>query len=470
MSVDELRNGLARVAASVVPDDDPYGRLLRHARRRRRVRWAGAGALFAGLLATVLVVPVAGVGGLRTWLGDPEGASGYPVTSDWVWRLLDSPTRGSLGADRPLVDQLARTFDQDRDRVGMSRALPTAKVLFADDTAGVRTVVVAYHSDTAAALVSRTGPIGATSQQLIRAGGVSNLPVSPFSVLGDSVDGRTWLLGLAPAGCTVTAAPSATVDADGAVRRSWQSVPTPGYLLLTEQRIRGWWRVECDGAIREQGPVGYRTGEFSNEAVPVQGDELRAAEQAAVASYRALAEGAGLPATPGPVRRWSGRIPGEGIAAAIAGPAAGVGPYILQLGAAPKALLATAGPDDARPDDTETLGASRADWALVATTVSTSPGLIAVRVPARVGGHAVLTDQLLVAPWPADAVEVEAESAAGARSAAPVDSGFAILSVPMGAEVTLRALDANGKVLASQRLREPAAGERIFNEQLVSAW
>ncbi|MCW3840338.1 hypothetical protein ONA70_09540 [Micromonospora yasonensis] len=469
MSVNELRAGLARIAETVVPGEDPYERLMRHARRRRRYRWAGAGALLAGLLATVLVVPATGVGGLPTWLRDPAGGSGYPVTSDWVWRLLDSPTRGSLGADRPLVDELTRVFDQDRDRVGMSRALPTVKVLFADDTAGVRTVVVAYHSDTAAALVSRTGPVRAAPRQLVRAGGVSNLPVSPFSVLGDSIHGTTWLLGLAPAGCTVTAAQSATVDADGAVRRTWQSVPTPGYLLLTEERIRGWWRVECDGAIREQGPVGFRVGEFTSGSGPAQGDELRAAEQAAVASYQVLAEGAGLPAEPAPVRRWSGRIPGEGIPASIAGPASGIGPYVLQLGTTPKALLATAGPDDTRPDDTETLAASRADWALVATAVSTSPGLVAVRVPARSGGHAVLTDQLLVAPASGEAAEVEAVGTGG-RSTAPVDNGFAILTVPMGADVTLRALDANGNLLAAQRLREPAAGERIFNEELISAW
>lgn len=469
MSVDELRHGLARIASSVVPDEDPYGRLLRHARRRRRYRWAGAGTLLAGVLATALVVPATGVGGLPSWRRGPAGGSGYPVTSDWAWRLLDSPTRGSLAADRSLVDELTRVFDRDRDHAGMSAALPTVKVLFADDTAGVRTVVVAYHSGTAAALVSKTGPVGAPPGELVRAGGASNLPVAPFTVLGDSSAGATWLLGLAPAGCTVSAAPSATLSGDGGIQRSWQIAHTPGYLLLDEQHSHGWWRVECDGAIREQGPVGFRTGEFTSGPGPGQSDELRAAEQAAVASYRVLAAGAGLPAEPAPVRRWSGRIPGEGIPAAIAGPPSGVGPYVLQLGTAPKGLLATAPADDARPDDPETLAASRAGWALAATAVSTSPDLIAVRVPTRTGGHAVLTDHLLVAPDREDAAQVEAVGV-GARSSAPVNLGFAILAVPVGAEVTLRVRDANGKLLASQRLHEPAAGERIFDEQLISAW
>ncbi|MFE9694693.1 hypothetical protein [Micromonospora sp. NPDC005806] len=90
-------------------------------------------------------------------------------------------------------------------------------------------------------------------------------------------------------------------------------------------------------------------------------------------------------------------------------------------------------------------------------------------MPARAGGHAVLTDQLLVAPVRDNATQVEADGV-GIHTAAPMYAGFAILTVPLGAEVTLHVLDANGKTLATQPLREPASGERIFNERLTFDW
>lgn len=487
MSVDELRTGLARIAATVVPDEDPYDRLIRHAQRRRRSRWAGLGTLLAALLTTAVVAPATGVGGFGDWLRDPDQGSGYRVTNDWVWRLIDSPTRGSLAADGRLVDELTRVFDRNRDEAGMGSALPTVKVLFADDSSGVRQVVVAYHSDRSAALVARTDALGARPQDLVRAHGVSNMPILPFTVVGGGPDaqgqGSRWLLGLAPAGCTVWSAPSATLTAAGAVGRTWQRAATPGYLLLDEQRLRGWWRVECGGTIHEEGPVGFRTEELSGRqsaaapdpqatATGVRGpdEELRQVEPAAMNSYRLLAEAAGLPGNPAPVRRWSGRIPGSGVPASIAGPASGVGPAVLHLGTSQDALLALAPANDARPDDAGTLAASRADWALAATAVSSSPGLTAIRLPARAGGHAVLTDQLLVAAAQEEAVLVTATGSGGQRAVAPVTNGAAILSLPLGAEVTLRVLNADGEMLDVQALQEPATGERIFNEQLARAW
>lgn len=489
MSVDELRTGLARIAASVVPGDDAYGRLMRHARRRRRTRWAGLGGLLAGVLATAVFAPAMGIGaggGLGNWLRDPEQGSGYPVTDDWVWRLIESPTRGSLAADGRLVDELTRVFGRDRDDAGMGSELPKVKVLFADDSSGVRQVVVAYHSDTSAALVSKTGDVGTPPRDLVRSGGISNMPISPFTVLGGGLEGKgyasRWLLGLAPAGCTVSSAESATLTAEGAVRRTWQPAATPGYLLLDEQRIRGWWRVECEGRIREQGPVGFGTGEINGRqsapapdpsaaaGPPTVGAEITQAEQAGGSSYRLLVEAAGLPTDPAPVLRWSGRIPGgDGAGAALVGSASGAGPAVLHVGASDDALVALAPPDDARPDDTETLAASRADWALAATAVSTSAALTAIRVPTRSGGHAALTDQLLVVP-PQGAVRVVVVGSGTGRASAAVTDGAAVLSLPVGERAEVRAMDADGRVLASTPVREPERGERLFGEQLVSDW
>ncbi|SCL30433.1 hypothetical protein GA0070624_4072 [Micromonospora rhizosphaerae] len=68
------------------------------------------------------------------------------------------------------------------------------------------------------------------------------------------------------------------------------------------------------------------------------------------------------------------------------------------------------------------------------------------------------------------AIESGGPRAAAPRAAAPVTNGAAILSLPVCAEVTLRVLNADGEVLGAAALREPATGERIFNEQVVADW
>ncbi|WP_319462454.1 hypothetical protein [Micromonospora sp. RTP1Z1] len=134
------------------------------------------------------------------------------------------------------------------------------------------------------------------------------------------------------------------------------------------------------------------------------------------------------------MRRWSGRIPGgDGTGAALVGPASGIGPAVLQVGASYDALVAVAPPDDARPDDTETLAASRTDWALASTVVGGSPDLIAIRVPTRAGGHAAL-NRPASRGAPEGAARVEAVGSGTVSSSAAVTDGAAgtepVASVP----------------------------------------
>ncbi|GAA3772266.1 hypothetical protein [Micromonospora maritima] len=483
--VGELRAGLARIAGTVVADVDPYASVLRHARRRRRNRWgAGVGAFVAALLAASVAAPATGVGGLRTWFRDPQGGTGYPITDEWTRRLLDSPARGSLAGDRSLLGELTRTFDTDRDEAGMSATLPTVRILFADDSTGVRVVVAAYRSDRAAGLVAKTAPVGADPSELVRAGGLANLPVSPFTVLYDSLDGVRWHLGLAPAGCVVSTAPTATVAQKsqgrqnigeaGQIQRAWRPAPTPGYLLLGEERPRGWWRVECDGKIREQGPAVLRDGELSSKLSPPGApgtDEVRQAEQAAVRDHLLLAAAAGLPTSPPPVPRWTGRLPGDGQPASVSGPASGIGPAVLHVGAGQDTLLATATAATARPDDTGTRAASRAEWALASTAVTSSRDLTAVRVPAWSDGQAVLTDRLLVLSEATDAVQVKLIGSEDAQTTAPVTNGSAVVRLPSGAgPLTLLVLDRNDMVLAIRGVDGLAAAPQVFAEPLISDW
>ncbi|RNL98672.1 hypothetical protein EFE23_13250 [Micromonospora solifontis] len=480
--MDELRAGLARIAGTVVPDPDPYTLVLRHARRRRRRRFAGLVAAVAALLAAALTAPVALTAADRHDRADdlPLG-HGHPVDSPWGWRLLDSPTRGSLAGDKAFLAEVVRLFDRRRAELRMAADLPTVKVLFADDSAGVRQVVVAYRSATAAALVSREGPVGASPVRLLGGDGMSNGRADPFSLLtavaGTVGDQRQWLLGLAPAGCRISLGRAAYAG-QSTLRRTWQLVNTDGYVLLEQDVAGGWWRVECDGRIRHEGPIWVADTEGRGNAdgsYPTDGRWAPAADppnptvaRQAGRVYRALAGQAGL-IDAGPVIRWSGRLDAAGGEAVLLAAVARVGPTLLQVGgtgAAP--LVADATARDPAPTDTvpapEPLRSP-----LVSTGYGPAYDLVAARVPVRDGERAVLGGQLLVVPRKG-VVRVEAVVDGTVRASAPVTGGAALLTLPVGSTVTLRGLDRDGVVRCSGPLREPAAGERLFNEPLVSAW
>ncbi|MGW1057842.1 hypothetical protein [Micromonospora rubida] len=481
MSADELRAGLARIASGVKADEDPYGRLMRHARRRRRRRFAGYGAAaVAALLAAALAGPAAlGAAGVR-WGVDDRPLGGYPVDSPWTWNLINSPTRGSLAGDAKLVAELTRVLSATRDEVGMAD-LPTVKVLWIDESAGFRQLAVAYHSDRSAALLTREAPLGTPPRKLVDSGGYGNLRPAPFSVLDYSYGSRTvqqhWLLGLAPADCTVSYARSANASA-GAVRREWRPASTGDHMVVEPGFVLGWWRVECDGQVRQEGPIGFRHDLLLGKGAvapdlpkddrppPTTVTPDGATPRAAAGSYQDLMKLVGLN-EPKPVIRWAGPL--DGSDAVLLGPP-GDGPLMLQVGSGVGGLLALATAEKAAPDDTETAATSRAGNPLIATDVAPGDDLAAVRVPARSGGHAVLTDRLLVVPRRADAVRVEAVLEGKVQASASVRDEAAQLTLPVGAQVSLRALDRSGRVVGSGRFAEVGDGERIFNEQVVSNW
>ncbi|MFC4021139.1 hypothetical protein ACFOW4_24795 [Micromonospora sp. GCM10011542] len=485
MSVDELRARLASIAETVVPDADPYTRLVRQARRRRRRRIAGLGAAVAALLATALVGPAAlGVGGLDGRPRDPSKLGhGYPVDSPWTWRLVNSPTRGDLADDREFVAQVTQLFDRERDSLYIAADLPSVKLLYADESAGYRQVVLAFHSDTHAALVTREASVGASPRRLLDGGGLSNGPITPFTVLdaasGLPGDQKQWLLGLAPTGCAVSYSRSASV-AKGEVRRRWEPSSAGDRLLLERQSARGWWRVECDGQVRQEGPIGHwyeMVGETPTDSVePADArpspaptiDEWRVPRDAG-RSYRTLTRTSGLGAAAEPVIRWAGRLDlADETESVLVGPP-GDGPLLLQVGAGEGGLLALGTSEQTALHDTGTQASIGGQAALVATGISSVDDLAAVRVPARSRDHAVLTDRLLVVP-PREAVRIEAVAAGQVRSAALVRDGAAVLTLPVGSSVTVRALDGNGRLLTAAMLTERADGEQIFGEPVVSNW
>lgn len=478
MSVDELRAGLTRIADTVVPDPDPYERLIRHARRRRRRRFAGLGAAVAAILVAALAGPAALTASGPPPAVDDYAGHGHPIDSPWARRLIDSPTRGSLAGDRDFVAEVARLFDKNRAEVLMADDLPTVKVLYADESAGFRQVVLVYHSATAAALVSREGPVGASPARLLRSDGSSNQPVEPFTLLSTTSQTtdppRQWLLGLAPAGCRVLLSRAAYPDETG-LRRQWQAVPTDGYALVDQAAAGGWWRVECDGQVRQAGPMWVAETEGLNGTYPDDGRWTPGTEppnptvaRQAGRMYAALARQSGLPDGTRPVIRWSGQLgTAEGEAVLLAPP--GKGPTLLlvgETGAGP--LLAVATARDTAPAEPPPPDGPLAP-SLVTTGYAPADDLLAVRLPGRDGGRAVLTGKLLVVPE-RGVTRIEAVTDGTVRASAPVLNGMALLNLPVGSPVLLRGLDRDGQVRSSGPLREPASGDRIFNEPVLSGW
>ena len=107
-------------------------------------------------------------------------------------------------------------------------------------------------------------------------------------------------------------------------------------------------------------------------------------------------------------------------------------------------------------------------WMATASTASSD--LMAIRVPARKDLGVVPTDNLLILAPPA-AVEVEA--VANGRQvwkASPLNNGTGIFHIRSRGDVTLRALDPAGAVLATAPLHDPANGNYLFGEKLINNW
>lgn len=483
MSVENVRAGFARLAETVVPEADPYGRLVRRGRRRRRARFAGLSGIVATVVAGALVgAPhFAGVGSP----GPSQTGHGYPIESEWVRQLLASPTRGNLAADKRFVADVEAVFGRERGRALAPDGLSKATVLFAHEVGNTRTVAVAFHSDDRAGLVVKADRAGASATELLDAGGMFDAPVTPFLTFLDTRSDQPGMsvthftVGLAPNGCEVSTSDSAMIGPDGAVRRQWRAEPTGSYVVREgdyRMAARELWRVTCAGQVRHQAPA-QRVDEVGDRAptATVASDGARGTVDGVTAAaagevWRDLTGATGI-ATAGPSVLWGGSIPDKraGVPAVLVGPSTGRGPVVLQMGARGEAMVALGGRGAAGlPAEVETLAASRADWSLAATSVGAGV-LVAVRVPEREGGHAVLGERLLVL-GPPTAVRVVAVGAGGAAVAeAQLDGGAGLLSVPWPANVTLRVFDGRGDLVADAPFVEQD-GLRLFGEQLISNW
>ena len=262
MSIDELKAGFARLAEPVVPQEDPYGRLLRRARRSRRVRVTGWGTVLAAGFAAALLAPLAAPGaGTPTPVpsaSTSEYVGGGGITP-WVQRLLDTPARGNLASDHAFTSAVvARVNPRSLD---FAPDLDRRTVLFAGDVGTYRAVLVALHSQTRQMGVWLVSGAGSSAQDLTDIRGVDTparlkvLPeeLAPFTAttVADGNTHRYLSIGLAPAGCQV-----ATKDIEHP--QSWQDSTTGDYLVRTDQLVattEAYVRVTCDGVVRHQGPL-----------------------------------------------------------------------------------------------------------------------------------------------------------------------------------------------------------------------
>jgi hypothetical protein len=469
MNVEQLRHDFDRLADGVVPVPDPYGRLLRRSRRRRL---AQAGTVVGTAVAAILALATGGVAVQGT--GDRTGDTfaGWPITSDWTRRLIDSPTRGSLAGNSALLGDLVAAIHPLAPQ-----SLARTKVLFAGDVGQNRLAVIANYSDTDATIGEFSGPRNASVEELVRNFRANFAPsetplmrgmLAPVLTIagppGNADAARGWTVVLAPAGCQV---------ATSAAAGSWQPAPTGDWLLAATSGLF-YTRVSCAGAVRQQGPTGT-VDEVSgiasgNLPVPARGNADPTAVAAAVAAFDRLTQAVGRGDQPHVI--WAGQLPDPktpGQAVLVAGDGASR-PVMLQIGSPGKSMVAMAPAGQATPDGEPTMAQSRKEWGLISTGQSDDHGLVAVRLPQRVGAHAELTDRLFVVA-PPTAVRVEAIGPNGQVIAQAITSeGLSTLDIGIGRAGSVRALDVGGQPVATSTLAEPANGTRLFGEQLITNW
>ena len=272
MSVDELRAGFARLAEPVVAMEDPYGRLLRRARRSRRARLTGWLSGLAAVIVAVLVTPLL----VQSTGTPPPVPTPSPGVDDlrgggispWVRALLDTPVRGSLAGDRAFLSTLTDRLSP-RD-FGFSPELNQRTVLFAHDDGGYRVVLVAFHSGTNQMGVWLVDDAGTSATQMAADAAADRArqmddtsaprpilvlpeelrPVTATAV-ADPASNRYLALAVAPHGCRMEvndeADPTDLRDAAGTdyVVLSDQFGPSPSSAI----------RVTCGGTVRQQGPL-----------------------------------------------------------------------------------------------------------------------------------------------------------------------------------------------------------------------
>lgn len=251
---------LAELGAEVRPLPDPYERMRVGLRRRRRKRMIGLGLVLVTLLSASGIALAGAAGGKFDETADPEPDQGWDRVVAWTWRMADSAPRGAVAANAGYDTTVAELVLQ-RQRKGEIGAVGTAftgaRVLFADDVGPYRLALVAL---VRADPQPHFWPHAATWLVAAKGAGAVELAAGAQGV-GDALEPyMQWygsgaqstesvFVGIAPEGCEFE-------TATWPDEREWERESTGSYLVRTkEDRGREWWRLRCDGLVREVRPA-----------------------------------------------------------------------------------------------------------------------------------------------------------------------------------------------------------------------
>ncbi|MBE1490094.1 hypothetical protein [Plantactinospora soyae] len=449
---------LTEMTEDLTPRPDPYGRVLaRHRRGRRR---AITGTFCAVVLVAATGVAIAGTGP-GGWSDAPPAATQEPWENTLAWgdRLARSEPRGTVGADAGYVATLADTLMAEQ-RAGrfdrLTEPVQEVRVLFVDDVGPHRVALAAFvraepvpRGDWPNDLTWMVADQGAGAQELGRTaaerGAGDGLAPYESLTLGflDKPD-ELGYVGVAPEGCVLAAAPMTSLD-------TWTPEPTGSYLVRPPGAVRPeWFRVSCDGVIRQQfpspgstAPEGVTDEQFATAMSRVRGkmDEAKARGElsSAVGSW-------GYTVTALPTVLWIGRTTGvggagEGDTMVLTAPAVGGG----WLG------LVAVVHDAPTPDGVIT--------STVHFHARTDPGgagrVLGVHLDQEPAPGRDSTRLLVVAP--SGATEVRAMRDGREVSRVQVRDGGVQLTVPGADGLVLEAVDGTGAILGTGEIADPGA-------------
>lgn len=447
---DDLRVRFAHSVETLVPDPDPYQRLLRRRRvsQLRRVAAGGAGlvaALIAGVFAVPAVMPAtdhtAGPRPHASATGVQQRNDGEPIDSTWTTQLLDSPTRGGLSAG--YLHDLVEAAQRDPAGMGIAPDLTHVAVPFVGDVGSARIGLVAFYSADRETMTWYVAPRGASAADLLSRpmqGQYGGRGLAAFDYQGT----LTWsghpgsvavdaLIGLAPAGCRIAAA-------SDAAHQHWVAEPTGSYLVGTTARSTEWWKVTCGDTVHYQGPA--RAAGAFGYAMPLSEATLDAAlsgargtvdRDAAQAALSGLRNITATTAGPGRVL-WGGKLAdptGSTSPAVVAAAPASGGGWLVSTWWQP------GGPSDGVTDDAPPPAAVTGTDA----DLTDPDAVFAARIGGTPGGVVV------IAPRRATAVTASVNGRQVADS--PLRDGVGQLSIGAGEPVTVRATDAHGQVVGT---------------------
>lgn len=282
MSSNELREALRELTGEVKIAPDPYQRLMRRQRTRRRVRAAAWATAMAGGTAALLLGPIGLQGLAQPGPTSDPGLRSAPTGQGqlltlWIKRLIGGPPRGDLVADQAFIADL--TMRLMRLDYGEMRG-NLVKILFAEDIGDRRIIVAARFSETHYTGMYISGARGASPVELTDSSGpdaafITVKPMKPYLSYGygayddghGTYDGMTMdLVGvsLAPAGCEL-----AVAQHPGEAEGEWAIAPNRDYMVWPSRVSDLDVRVTCDGVVRFEGWLVDKDNYFQTRAFDI---------------------------------------------------------------------------------------------------------------------------------------------------------------------------------------------------------